>query len=564
MSAELLELPTPPHKVVRETMRRIEVRAGELPRMLTEAQDALIAANAGIYQRGGQLVRVATLDADVRTAGINRLAGSVVIVPVLRDYLLLALSRSAEWVAYDKRSKSLKAVSPPSSVACAMLAAVGEWHFPHLAGITSAPTLRADGTLLDAPGYDSESGLFASFHEGAFPTIASEPSRADALDALALLRDLFEEFPFSGGAESAHAAVLLSAVITACVRAALKTAPAYGISAHKAGSGKTTAARAIAQVSSGRDAPVISPTDDEAEFRKALLSILMAGDSVVLIDNVAKPVDSAALCAALTSATYSDRVLGASQKVNVGTAATWLLTGNHLEFVGDLTSRTLLAVLDPELERPESRTFRCDLSEYITEKRGDLVRAALTIPLAYMAAGSPKVEAERSRFAEWDAFVRRPLLWLDVADPLDTQAELRATDPVREALIGLHAAWRVVFGDAPTTVATAIEVATGEGMSAKPQLRDALLEVAGERGEINARRLGRYLVRHARRIENGLRIEDAGADRLSKRKLFKVSGVSGVSGVISRPTRVIVSSANTSGWTETNTGNASNAGEVMP
>jgi hypothetical protein len=69
-------------------------------------------------------------------------------------------------------------------------------------------------------------------------------------------------------------------------------------------------------------------------------------------------VDSAALCAVLTSAIYSDRVLGVSQKVSVPTASTWLLTGNSLEFVGDLTSRVLLSVLDPECEHPEARPFR--------------------------------------------------------------------------------------------------------------------------------------------------------------------------------------------------------------
>src|ERR1700682_1325981 len=132
-----------------------------------------------------------------------------------------------------------------------------------------------------------------------------------------------------------------------------------------------------------------------AGLKKAVLAILIAGDAVVLINNVAKPVDSAALCAVLTSANYSDRVLGVSQKVTVPTNATWLLTGNSIEFVGDLTTRVLLSVLDPEVEHPEERPFRRNLAEYIIEHRGDLVSAALTIPLAYLAAGSPAVKARR-------------------------------------------------------------------------------------------------------------------------------------------------------------------------
>ena len=283
--------------------------------------------------------------------------------------------------------------------------------------------------------------------------------------------------------------------------------------------------------------------EDEAELKKALLAILIAGDAVVLIDNVSKPVDSAALCAVLTSALYSDRVLGASQKVSVPTTATWLLTGNSIEFVGDLTTRVLLSVLDPECEHPEARPFRRNLAEYVLQHRGALVSAALTIPLAYAAAGSPAVNAPRSRFSEWDTLVRNPLLWLGGADPLDTQAELRASDPVREALVAMLSAWQDSFGDVPASVADAVEAATAPGQAARPQLLDALRAVAGERnGEINTRRLGRYLVRHVRRIENARRFESAGTDSLSKRPLYRVvalTGVTGVSGVIPNPSREI-------------------------
>jgi hypothetical protein len=518
--------------------RTIDVEAGELSDLVAQAQAALIAANSGIFQRGGQLVRIATLERDAAQHGVRRTAGSVVIMPVTRDYLPLALARAADWRRYDKREKGFRRVDPPTIVASAMIASVGEWKFPALAGIVTAPTLRGDGSLLDHPGYDSASRLFAAFDSADFPTINPKPSRDDGLEALDLLDDLFSECIFAGGARSPHATVAVAASITACVRQALPMAPAFALSAHKAGSGKTTTAKVAAQLAMGRDPPVVAPSADEAELKKAVLAILIAGDAVVLIDNVTKPVDSAALCAVLTSANYSDRVLGVSQKVTVPTSATWLLTGNSIEFVGDLTTRVLLSVLDPEVEHPEERPFRRNLAEYIIEHRGDLVSAALTIPLAYLAAGSPAVKARRSRFTAWDALVRYPLLWLGAADPLDTQDELRASDPVREALVAILTAWQDAFTHKPASVADAIEASTAPGQSANLALLDALAAVAGERNgaEINTRKLGRYLKYNLRHIEAGMRFESAGINRFTCRPLYRVvtvSSVTGVSGVIS-------------------------------
>ena len=548
-------------RVVASSRPAIEVRAGELPRLIREAEDALIAQGAGIYQRAGLLVRIVRLEADATQHGVRRAAGSVIIHAVTRDYLKLALARTADWSCYDARRKKLHPCDPPSTVANMLLAASGEWRLPVLTGLTTAPTLRADGSLLHAPGYDRTSGLFGAFEVNEFPQINPAPTRDEAVAALVTLRELFDECIFAGGSSSAYASVAIAATIAAAVRPALPTAPAVGLSAHKMGSGKTTTARAIVQVCTGREPPVLALSDDETEFRKHLLSILMAGDAAVLIDNVTAPVDSAALCAVLTNPTYSDRVLGANQKVVVPTATTWLVTGNGLEFVGDLTSRAILSVLDPQLEHPEARPFKRDLAAYVTERRGALLAAALTVPLAYLAAGEPAVSAPRSRFAEWDRLVRRPLLWLGAADPLATQTELRAADPVREGLLGLLQAWHLAFDDRATTVAEAVAAATGQGQSARADLLEALQAVAGDRnGTVNTRRLGRYMVRNLRRIEGGKRIEDCGADPTTNRRRFRVSCVTSVSCVISNPTRE-VSGGNSTVTNGINTENASNAGE---
>ncbi len=541
---------------------KIQLQAGDLALAVAAAEAALIPA-AGIYQRGGQLVRVAQLDAASNLGGIHRAVGTPVILPVTRDYLLLALSTHADFARFDGRKKALRRVDPPGAVASMPLAAAGQWKFPELRGIVSAPTLRPDGTLLADPGYDSSSGLLMWSDGTQWPAIDERPTREAALEALQRLKDLLAEFEFSDGPNGPSAAAAIAAILTACLRYALPIAPGYGLNAHKAGSGKTTLGHTIARIPTGRDAAVMPLADEENEVRKALLAVLIAADLIVLIDNISAPVDSASVCAALTSGTYKDRVLGESRTLSLPTAATWLFNGNNLEFVGDLTSRIILSTLDPQCEQPESRSFSRDITSYVAQHRGELVQAALTIPLAYLTAGEPQDERRPSRFAAWDRFVRRPLLWLGAADPLATQEELRGADPIRAALLAVMTSWREAFGEQPATVAQAVDTATGSGMSANTRFLEALTEVAGERnGTINNKRLGRWLVRHLRRIEGGYRFEDAGEDLITHRRRFRVSAVSGVTGVTGVLANPIVGDGRQGNYIEgagTNADNASNA-----
>ena len=212
----------------RETAERgpvIEVRAGELSRLIETAQRALLETGGGIYQRGGQLVRVVRLAADTLEHGITRTAGTVIIAPVAADYLTVALARAAQWTRYDGRTRSQRLIDPPAALARSILAVSGEWPFPQLRGITAAPTLRRDGSLLDQPGYDEASGLYGAFADGEFPSIPPKPSRDDALTALDQLDDLYSEFDFAGGGRSAHASV---AIGTAGFAAALAAGAAEG------------------------------------------------------------------------------------------------------------------------------------------------------------------------------------------------------------------------------------------------------------------------------------------------------------------------------------------------
>jgi hypothetical protein len=78
---------------------------------------------------------------------------------------------------------------------------------------------------------------------------------------------------------------------------------------------------------------------------------------------------------------------------------------------------------------------------------------------------------------------------------------------VREGLRALLAAWHRQFGNCRATIKAAIEAA-----AKATDLQTAMEAVAGEKGGINARRLGRFIAKHERRIEGGLRFVKDGSD----------------------------------------------------
>ncbi|PLX74260.1 MAG: hypothetical protein C0607_11535, partial [Azoarcus sp.] len=165
------------------------------------------------------------------------------------------------------------------------------------------------------------------------------------------------------------------------------------------------------------------------------------------------------------------------------------------------------------------------LLEHARTERGRLIAAALTIPLAYIAAGSPDVGLPPAgSFADWDRLVRRPLRWLAMPDPLAPAETLREFDPELESSRLLLSAWFEAFETRPVTAAqvvtAALEAGPASGNYLRPDLREALQLICHEK--ITARRLGGWLRANRGRIIDGLRAAQAGTDGHSKTGLWSV------------------------------------------
>jgi hypothetical protein len=182
---------------------------------------------------------------------------------------------------------------------------------------------------------------------------------------------------------------------------------------------------------------------------------------------------------------------------------------------GKRSTRALVCALDPKCERPEERRFTVNLHESVPARRGELVAAALTVPLAYLADGAPPQDVPPfGRFEDWARWCRHPLVWLGEADPCASRQRIEDRDPVREQLSALLTTWHRAFGESGQTVAAAVALDTtdarGDPIARAADLREAIAAIAQQGRGINTRMLGNFISKHENRRESGLRFTRAG------------------------------------------------------
>jgi putative DNA primase/helicase len=498
---------------------RSVIRLGaELHKTADEAETALIEAGAPLYSRFDSIVRPAVEEVD---AAHGRKTKAARLITVTVDMLVDYLSEAAAWERFIRREKTWVAASPPEQIARILLSRIGRWQLPPIAGVITTPTLRPDGTILSEPGYDPVTRLLL-VDPPPMPDIPKRPSRDDALNALALLDDLLNEFPF---VDEASRSVALSGLLTPVLRGALLVAPMHVFRAPAPGTGKSYLVDIACAILSGQLAPVISAGYDEAEMEKRLGAKLIAGHPLISVDNVNGQIGGDALCQAIERPIVDVRVLGLSKTVRIENRASIFANGNNIVLVGDMVRRVIMGSLDANMERPELRAFSGDPIATILADRGRYIAAILTIAKAYITAGYPSPCPPLASFEDWSRLVRSPLTWLGRADPVDTIEAARAEDPELANLRSVVAAWHEVVGlNKPRS--------TGELKSIASSLEDqngnlqrALITVASTKKEIDQRKLGHWLGRRRNRVIDGLKIvshEDAHSKQL-KWSLTRVS-----------------------------------------
>jgi hypothetical protein len=490
----------------------VEIRGATLAENVKEIERLLIESGEPlIFQRRTNLVNIIRLPETKTIGGIKRFAGSPMINVISPAAMRRRMDEVIRFMKYDARAKGLVPKDPPEDYAKVLIESAGQWSFPPLHAVIETPTLRPDGSVLQTPGYDPETFIYFA-PSIAFPPIPEQPSKDEAFAALGKIRWLLKDFPFLGKDMNQEGemqdavkteSVALASILTALIRRSLNIAPMFLFDAPTASSGKTLLSNVVASIATGRSASLMTWSGDPDEERKQLMALLQNGDVIGVYDNIDKPLGGAPLCKVLTSDVISNRQLGsnsAEARLVAPTCSTFIGTGNNIVVFGDARTRVLRCRIDPNMEHPEERNLDADaLIRLIEDNRAKIVYACLIILRAYFAAGCPTQQFKSWRFPQWSNSVRSALVWLECEDPVATAKDVEDDDPSLSSAHAVLTELDLLLSNGSGKLAGEIKAAAEKKLEGKygeapsyerDGLRQALLNVAGDKGEIKTQTLG--------------------------------------------------------------------------
>jgi hypothetical protein len=426
---------------------------------------SLLEGEPTLYERG---VVVQVVD--------DRVAGEPVARPVTPDVIShLVHQRSRPYrIAHTRNGDVERDTELPGRVGATYLALRGCGKLRPLDGITSAPLLSDEGSIVCRDGYDPATRMLCVGVPDVAPAVPANPTRAEAEAALLRLRQRLATFPFADaetllGKDGVHVvdtsrppaadeSAALAALLTAVVRPSLHRAPGLlltGAPYSGSGVGKGLLVRMMCRVAFGKEPSAVTAGHDKEEMDKRLVAMLVGGQQVLFLDNVnSAALKSDLLASAITETPARVRVLGSSQLVLLNASSLIMITGNGLSVSEDLARRFLLVELDAHTENPESRKFRGDIKAEVTRDRLVLLSAALTIWRWGRQQGDALVRGQPfGSFEQWSRWVRDPLLALGCADPIERVARMKEDDHRREQVADAWAVWWKRHGSKSLAVA---------------------------------------------------------------------------------------------------------------
>lgn len=409
----------------------------------------------------------------------------------------------------ELEDKTEGCVHPPAWPETRTLGAVLSRHaqYTPLKGVARTPLVRADGSVVTQEGYDPQTGFYVSLApELRGIAVPENPTDADIAAARSLLvDDLFVDFLFAARCDLANA---IGALLTPLIRSWISTSPAMVFNGQQPGVGKGLGLKVMSVVTTGTSPEFAMLPTDEDEMRKALTAYFLAGATTVFFDE-AHVLDSAVLNGALTADSWSDRKLGASERVAMPQRAVFYFTGNAVEISGDTARRVVQIRLSTDDPEPENRSgFKHRLPQWAEENRAELLRACLVLVRAWFARGKPRAPRtfDFGSFEKWQQVIGGILDVAGIPGFLEGIVEQRAGSDFQHQYWVAHLGW----------------VAETFGVGVEFSARDAALRLTRDKGaeappglerltkEEDARSLGRAWASQPGRWRGDFRIVSSG------------------------------------------------------
>lgn len=358
-----------------------------------------------VYVTDGSLTRLDRVSGNATATGSAPLP--VVASTMTVDSLASTLAHHTYTYCVKVNAKTQEKTETETMPAPRVLSAVlSERYWPGvrpLYGVVGAPVLRADGTLMQDPGYDPTTGLYLA-PKVSLPRIPERPE-ADRVAVARdfLLRDLLGDFPWVDDSDRANYVALLVTNILRPYAAGALT-PFGLISASTQSSGKSILSGCVGMLYGHEEHPWLR---SDEELRKTITADLAKEAAVIIFDNVREGavIDSPVFAGLFTRPVWSDRILGTNRAFTSRNDRLWLATGNNIHLGGDMRTRTVLVRLDPNMPRPELRTDfaipNLDAWIKLESSRAVLLEHLLVLVMDWIAHGAPRASHPMRQFSTW-------------------------------------------------------------------------------------------------------------------------------------------------------------------
>lgn len=454
---------------------------GAMHRMLPPTVEA-IKDDPDLYVRGKEYVTIvetmsfSPLDLE-KSAGQDTVSlldlPTKEIVPISQATMQLIISRNVSIQTHQSANFNpanpgqLKRIDPPKTLVQSVLVS-GVKRGRYLQEILTGPTIRPDGCIVSAPGYDV-AGFFLELAPG-LDICNVGSTLEEAKDAYARLEQVFSSFEFAPQSAEYGTAYLISMVMGFVAGPGLNfRMPIHAIVAPEQESGKSTASQYPHVIAYGRTCGTTKLKERADSLNDELTTIaeamIASGKRTMYIDNWPEGVSfgTAQLANATTRKTVEIRPYGQNidtlmkcDRLNtVVTANQFTLSEN-----ATLERRILVLHMTPARDRskcPGGGQMETALEQIARpEVRGPILRDVLTVLRAYLLDKPPLENPDTlASFDKWDRYIRRAILWVGGPDIILANVRMREDykRDVEKPAINFFEAWYALKGGEPTPLA---------------------------------------------------------------------------------------------------------------